>query len=115
MAAKRCPMCHRVSDNRAWRCGCGYEFGQEVAKTRELLRDQLVTAKIVFAIMVVVDLGIATAIVAAAIYYGLVLVPLFGFAAAVLFTARTGRKILIARESLRLLAPGKLPKATVVK
>ena len=39
MAAKRCPMCHTVNEDRDWQCQrCHYEFGQPVERTRELLR-----------------------------------------------------------------------------
>jgi len=112
MPAKRCPMCHRAGDGRAWQCPCGYEFGQDVAKTRELLRDQLLTAKIMLATFIAIDLGIAAATVAM-ILHGFVVVSMVVIVGAFTFTIRAGRKILISRESLRALAPAKLPEAIV--
>jgi cobyrinic acid a,c-diamide synthase len=106
-------MCHRASDDRAWQCACGYEFGQQVEKTRELLRDQLVTAKILLAILLVVDAGAVFGMVEAVIH-GFAVFSGFAFCALVLATIRQIRKIAISRESLRLLAPKDLPVARVV-
>ena len=114
MPAKRCPMCHRASDDRAWRCACGYEFGQPVEKTRELLRDQLTTAKITLAIVAVLDAGAVVGMIEA-LLHGVGVFCGFGFALLVIGTIRQVRKIAISRESLRLLAPKDLPTARVVE
>jgi len=114
MPAKRCPMCHRASEDRAWRCSCGYEFGQPVERTRELLRDQLTNAKIMVGLFGVLELGIAGAMWLAAMYIPLIF-PLAGVVATTGGLARNIRKLRVSRESLRLLAPKELPAARVVR
>jgi hypothetical protein len=104
-------MCHRATEDRAWQCACGYEFGQDVAKTRELLRDQLTNAKIMLAIFIVLDAASVALLVAGLVYA----LPVIGFIFFIGGTVRAVRKIAISRESLRLLAPKELPAARVVE
>jgi hypothetical protein len=106
-------MCHRASDDRAWQCRCGYEFGQDVARTRELLRDQLISAKIFLAIFVVLDAAVVLGTIELA-RRGVIFVSLLAFVFLILGTGRSLRKIMISRESLRALAPKDLPVARVV-
>jgi len=40
MASKRCPLCRKVSESHAVRCGCGYQFGQDIEETFRLLDTQ---------------------------------------------------------------------------
>lgn len=106
-------MCHRATEDRAWQCACGYEFGQNVERTRELLRDQLTTAKIMLAVFLVIDAAAVFGI-AMAVMRGYAVFSGIGFTLLVLGTLRPIRKISISRESLRALAPKDLPKARVV-
>ncbi|HEY1552553.1 MAG TPA: hypothetical protein VGG28_32215 [Kofleriaceae bacterium] len=114
MPAKRCPMCHRASEDRAWQCACGYEFGQPVERTLELLRGQSRTTKIMLGIFLVLDAGAVIAIVEATLH-GFVVFSGLGFAALVLGTLRQIRKLAIGRESTRLLSAKLLPIARVIQ
>ena len=103
MAAKVCPMCHRSSPGSAWQCGCGYEFGQSVENVRALLRGQQMTARILLAMLLVLDLATAGGVVYAAMH-GWVVYSTVIFSALIVGTTRTVRKLRITRESLRQLA-----------
>ena len=102
-------MCHRASESTAWRCSCGYEFGQNVEKVRDMLRAQLRTSWFAFGSLLVADL----ALVALAVV-GLALTPVLVLAALLGATGRSARKILVSRESLRQLAPAELPTARLL-
>jgi hypothetical protein len=114
MPAKRCPMCHRASEDRAWHCACGYEFGQPVERTRELLRDQLTNAKIMLGIFGGLDLAMMGGMVFAAMH-GVFVSPGLALVLLTWLAARNIRKIRISRESLQLLAAKDLPAARVVR
>jgi hypothetical protein len=115
MPAKRCPMCHRASEDRAWHCRCGYEFGQDLAKTRELLRDQLTNAKIMLGLFITLELGSAL-LIWVAVQCGFTLAPeVAGLVASAWVVARSIRKLRVSRESLKLLAPKHVPQARVVR
>jgi hypothetical protein len=114
MPAKRCPMCHRASESRAWHCACGYEFGQPVERTRELLRDQLTNARIMLGIFGTLDLATMGAMVLAAMH-GVFIAPGLLLVGLTWISARSLRKLRVTRESLKLLAPKDLPAARVVK
>ena len=106
-------MCHRTSDDRARRCQCGYEFGQPVERTLELLRRQRNSAMIVLCLFLVLDAGALFGMYEAALH-GFVVFSGFVAVALVVGTLRPIRKLGIARESARLLAPKQLPTARVV-
>jgi hypothetical protein len=115
MPAKRCPMCHSVSDSRDWRCRCGYEFGQDLETLGVLLRDQRFNQRIAFFALLALDLGMAITVA----YFasrGFLVYSVFGFVALTAATIRAGRKLLITRSSIKLMAQRQaaLPKATVV-
>lgn len=40
MASKRCPLCRKLSESHAVRCGCGYQYGQDIEETFRLLEQQ---------------------------------------------------------------------------
>jgi len=102
-------MCHRASENTAWQCACGYEFGQDIEKVRGMLRAQLKTSWLAFGALLVADLVlVALAVVGFALTPVLVLAGLLGA------TGRSARKILVSRESLRQLAPADLPTARLL-
>jgi hypothetical protein len=98
----------------AWRCGCGYEFGQTVERVRALLRDQQASAWIALAVVAFVDATAVFGAVFAAIH-GWIVVSAFGFTALTLVTARSVRRLLITRASLRQLAErdAAIPRAVV--
>jgi hypothetical protein len=101
-------MCHRASEYTAWQCSCGYEFGQDVEKVREMLRTQLRTAWLSLGVFLLLDAAmIAFATVGIAI-------ALFGLVGLLGATGRATRKILVSRESLRQLAPADLPTARLL-
>jgi hypothetical protein len=102
-------MCHRASESTAWQCACGYEFGQDIEKVREMLRAQLRTSWISFGALLLADVAMVTLAVV-----GLALTPLLVLAALVGATGRSARKILVSRESLRQLAPAELPSARLL-
>jgi len=102
-------MCHRASESTAWQCACGYEFGQDIEKVREMLRAQLRASWITFGALLLADVAmVALAVV------GLALTPLLVLAALIGATGRSARKILVSRESLRQLAPAELPPARLL-
>jgi hypothetical protein len=107
-------MCHRANEDRAWRCACGYEFGQPVDRTLELLRGQAVTAKITLGVFVALDAAAAFGMYVAALH-GLIFFPGIVVVALVIGTIRPIRKLAIARESTRLLSAKLLPTARVVR
>jgi hypothetical protein len=118
MGAKRCPMCHQANEELDWQCRrCAYEFGQPVERVRELLRDQITSARIIFWILLVLLLAVL-AIPAYLAYLGsrIVFVPgvltLFFLMRS---TIRARQRIRISHESLRSLdrQQAELPKATV--
>jgi len=109
-------MCHYVNDRQAWQCRCGYEFGQDPDVTRTLVRSQLVNLRIGFIVLLVLVLA-AAGLMAWWVLAGEIVVspfwPCVGLALLVVLSVRTGRKILLARRSLRSLDRQKapLPKA----
>jgi hypothetical protein len=107
-------MCHRASEERAWRCSCGYEFGQPVDRTLELLRGQSVNAKITLGVFLVLDAGAVFGVIEAALH-GFVVFSGVIFVALVIGTTRPIRKLAIARESTRLVSARALPTARVVR
>jgi hypothetical protein len=107
-------MCHRASDKLAWHCACGYEFGQDVARTRELLRSQLTNARIALGIFGTLELAIAVG-TWFAVQYGFVITPIASLVGSTVIVARSLRKISISRESLKLLAPKDLPVARALR
>ena len=118
MPAKRCPMCHRVNEHTEWQCrACGYEFGQPIARVKELLRDQLINARIAFWLLLLVDIAVF-AVPGVMIYSGSRVVLFPGFLLLLFlsrWTIKSYTKIRISRESLRSLdaQQAELPKATL--
>jgi hypothetical protein len=115
MAAARCPMCHQANERTAWQCRrCGYEFGQTIETLRGMLLAQLGRAKITFAIMLVLELVLASGTVYA-ISRGFVLLPWLPFLLVTWGTVRAWQKIAISRESLASIErqQAQLPKASV--
>ena len=102
-------MCHRASESTAWQCACGYEFGQDVETVRNMLRAQLHTAYVASAVCLLLDLAQIPLL-----FFAPVVVPLGGFILLTSATARSVRKIVISRESLRQLAPRELPTAKLL-
>ncbi len=107
-------MCHLVGDASDWQCPCGYEFGQNIDQVLELLRDQRANARILLGLLVIVDLAAVFGVVYLALH-GIVIYPVLGFAALLVWTGRVARKLSVTRESLRQLAKRELPKATLHK
>jgi len=105
-------MCHRVSQQRDWQCKCGYEFGQDVERVRLLLRDQQTNASILLVILLLLEVAAVGGVVYSAVH-GFVVYSVWGFVMLTLWTARTTRKLVITRSSLRQLAGRELPKASV--
>lgn len=101
-------MCHRASENTAWQCSCGYEFGQNVEKVREMLRTQLRTSWISLGVFLLLG-GAMVALATVGIA-----VALFGLVGLLGATGRSAHKILVSRESLRQLAPAALPTARLL-
>lgn len=102
-------MCHRASESTAWRCACGYEFGQDLDTVRGMLRSQLHTAYITTALFVILDLASLGMLL-----FVPMIVPIVAFIALTRATAKSVRKIFISRESLRQLAPRELPTARLL-
>ena len=102
-------MCHSASEERAWQCSCGYEFGQPIDKVIVLLRDQRTNAWIM----------LLFSILALAASVGLVLVTgwisILLFAGCFIWMGRNIRRLLITRISLKQLASRKLPEAKLLK
>lgn len=115
MAAKRCPMCHRASTRSAWRCSCGYEFGQDIDKVLVLLRDQRRTARIGLAVLGSLTAAMAVGASVALYYFDAVFGPAIVFGALCVLTARVAHKLLITRASLRQLEKRELPRAQLLK
>jgi len=105
-------MCHRASGADAWRCPCGYEFGQSVDKALELLRDQRTNTRITLGLLLLVDVGALGAVVLAGLSGAIVFAGLGGLFVA---TARTTRKLALTGESIRQLSRRELPKAMLRK
>jgi hypothetical protein len=106
-------MCHRVSAATAWRCACGYEFGQSLERVRELLRDQQTSLRIALAFLLVLDVAAVAGAVYAAMH-GFIVFSALGFTTLILATARAAQKLWITRASLRQLASrDTLPRAVV--
>ncbi|HMG23025.1 MAG TPA: hypothetical protein VK607_16935 [Kofleriaceae bacterium] len=105
-------MCHRTSAASAWRCSCGYEFGQTAERVRELLRDQQTNAWITLIALALLDVAAVAGAVSAAIH-GFIVVSALGFTALTLLTVRAVRKLVVTRASLRQLArlDAALPRA----
>ena len=116
MPAKRCPTCHRLSAASAWQCACGYEFGQSAERVRLLLRDQQAHAWVTLAALLVVDVAAVWGLVYQAIH-GFIVLAALGFTTLILLTARTVRRLLIARARLRRLErrDAAVPRAIVFR
>jgi hypothetical protein len=106
-------MCHRASDATAWQCACGYEFGQHVETVRALLRTQHSGAWVTLLLLLVLDVAAVAGVIYTA-FHGFIVFSALGFSALVLMTARTARKVLITRASLRQLAARQPPLPTAV-
>lgn len=102
-------MCHRASENTAWQCACGYEFGQDIETVRGMLRSQLHNAYLTSALFLLVDLAMIPLV-----FFAPLILPIGGFIALTLATVKSIRKISISRESLRQLAPRELPTARLL-
>ena len=102
-------MCHRASENTAWQCACGYEFGQDIDTVRGMLRSQLHTAYVTSALFLLLDLGMIAMLLVAP-----VIIPIGGFVMLTLGFVKSIRKISISRESLRQLKPRDLPTARLL-
>lgn len=107
-------MCHRASAANAWQCHCGYEFGQDIAKVRVLLRDQQTNAWIMLVGLLMLDIS-AVCWLFSLVAHGFALFSISGFVLLVVMTVRTAQKLAITRSSLRQLASREvaLPKARV--
>ncbi len=108
-------MCHGPNEDTAWQCrGCGYEFGQSIEKLRELLHDQLRSARIVFWVLLVLDLAVLGGCVVGA-YYGILVRPSLAFFFVIAWTVRAHHKLSVTRHSLALIdkQQAALPKATL--
>jgi predicted membrane-bound spermidine synthase len=109
----RCPMCHHANEGSAWRCdSCGYEFGQTVEKLREMLRDQLASARVAFWTALSLDAAFLGAAILGVVY-GFVFLPWLPFIGTTMWTLRANHKISVSKHSLLLIEP-KLPKATLL-
>ena len=102
-------MCHRASENTAWQCACGYEFGQDLETVRDMLRSQLHNAWITTVLFILLDLAMLPLL-----FFSPLIIPIAGFIYLTTASARSVRKILISRESLRQLAPRELPTARLL-
>ena len=106
-------MCRLVNPDRAIRCDCGYEFGQEIDSALEQLSHQQgVGWGTLFVGITIATLSLAVIAVGAA--QGLV--PTGGFLAAAGLVVGGSRKVVVSRRSIRELeAKKQLPAARVVK
>ena len=111
---KSCPMCHRTLPDRAPLCACGYEFGQPVERTLELLRRRTTSAKIALTLFLILDAFAVFGMYEAALH-GFLVFSSFVAVSLIVGTIRPIQKINMARESERLLAPRLLPTARVVE
>jgi hypothetical protein len=110
-----CPKCHLPWADSAWQCdGCGYEVTQDFESVRSSLRAQLRTSRIVFWLMVLLDLAIVGAVVYM-VTRGMFYISAPLVLGAIAGTGAAAHKISVLREHLRALdrrhVP--LPKATV--
>jgi hypothetical protein len=113
MAIKRCPLCHGATKIDDPECRCGYVFGQSVDQVLTLLRERRTSARIVLALLLVVDL-LAVAGVVYAILNGIIVISMLAFAGVFSFTVHAIVKLSIIRRSIRVLANRKLPEARVI-
>lgn len=102
-------MCHRASENTAWQCACGYEFGQDIDTVRGMLRSQLHNAYITTALFLLLDLAMIPLLLVTPL-----ILPIGGFVTLTLGFVKSIRKIAISRESLRQLKPRELPTARLL-
>jgi hypothetical protein len=108
-------MCHQANEDRAWNCRrCGYEFGQPIDKTLELLRGQQRSQRILVVLMLVLLVAIVGTFALTWL-----LVPWFVMIAAsatnAIWLARTYHKLALTRASIRSLSAQQLPEATAVR
>ena len=101
-------MCHRASEASAWRCSCGYEFGQHPETVCELLRAQRTSARIMLAVLIAIDLAALGGVIYGALH-GFLVVFGFGFAALIGWTLRAVHKLALTGTSLRQLSKHALP------
>jgi len=113
MAAKRCLMCHRMSDPTVWPCACGHEPGGRVETVRALLQAQQSNAWLTLVLLLVLDPA-AIGGVAYAALHGFIVVSALGFTALIALTTRAARKLAITRATLRQLAERYPPLPTAV-
>jgi len=107
-------MCHRASEERAWQCNCGYEFGQDPEQVIVLLRDQRRTTRITLGIL----LGLEALMIGGVVWgmqHGWLVLPTIPFLLVTVWTVRAAIKLSITRESLRQLGAKSLPEAKLLK
>jgi hypothetical protein len=114
MSVKRCPLCHVASEPTAWRCSCGYEFGQSADQVVALLRDQRTNTSIVLGLLVVLDAAAVGWLVYTALYGGHLIFSVTAIIGLGVWTARMARKLEITRESLRQIAAQHEPPRAIV-
>ena len=116
VSTQACPKCFLPRDETAWQCdGCGYELTKDFEAARTKLRAQIATARLVFWVMLVVDVGI----VGGSIYLftqGWIVISVPLVLAAIGLTANAARRGSVLREHLSSLdrRHTSLPKATTV-
>jgi hypothetical protein len=118
MASKRCPLCRKLSEGHAVRCGCGYQFGQQIDETLRLLRDQRSKGYSMAsggALIVVVGIVLVVAIAYTAQERHYIFVGVTGWIGGFTIMARGAGMVSRARASTRELEKMReLPTARVV-
>jgi hypothetical protein len=116
MAVARCPMCHTVNEDIAKHCDrCRYEFGQSLDTLHGMLVDQLLTARVKFWTMIVLDV-VLLVFFGLSLLFGFFIIALFATIGGITLTVRAAQKISITKQSLLSVAKQRpqLPKATLV-
>ena len=109
-------MCRKTSPVSAMRCGCGYEFGQEIADVLPLLSHQEAAGWVTL-VGGVVCIGVAVALIIASVTGGTrIVMPGMIVIAGFIAIGRGSSKVLRSRRSTReLTARMKLPAARIVE
>lgn len=118
MASKRCPLCRKVSEGHAVRCGCSYTFGQDIEETFRLLDDQFrkgVGMVIAGTVLVLVGIGLVAIMLAAPRGSPIVYLSIAGWIAGFGMLTRGLGMTMRSRTSKRELEKQReLPSARVV-
>jgi Flp pilus assembly protein TadB len=119
MASKRCPLCRKLSEGHAQRCGCGYTFGQNLEDTLALLDRQLHKGMGMAgggALIVLFGIALFAIMIATPTKGGFLYLGIGGWIGGFTLLARGVGMSVRARTSKRELeARSKLPEARVIE